>query len=44
MDVRKRFFTVRVMSHCNTLPREAVDAPTMAVFEARPDKALSNLF
>ncbi|KFQ06325.1 hypothetical protein N330_10093, partial [Leptosomus discolor] len=43
VDVRKKFFTVRVVRHWNRLPREAVDAPSLRVFKARLDGALSNL-
>jgi len=43
LDFRKKFFTVRVVKHWNRLPREAVDAPSLAVFKARLDGALSNL-
>ena len=43
LDVRKKFFTVRVVRHWHRLPREAVDAPSLAVFKARLDGALSNL-
>ncbi|KFP15355.1 hypothetical protein Z169_03638, partial [Egretta garzetta] len=42
LDSRKKFFTVRVMRHWNRLPREAVDAPSLGVFKARLDGALSN--
>ena len=38
-----KFFTQRVMSHWNRLPREVVDAPSLEVFKARLDEALGNL-
>jgi len=43
LDMRKKFFTMRVVRHWNRLPREAVDAPSLEVFKARLDGALSNL-
>ncbi|KFQ12596.1 hypothetical protein N330_02313, partial [Leptosomus discolor] len=43
LDIRKNFFTVRVVRHWNRLPREAVAAPSLEVFKARLDEALSNL-
>jgi len=43
LDIRKKFFTMRVVKHWNKLPREAVDAPSLEVFKARLDGALSNL-
>ncbi|KFQ40969.1 hypothetical protein N332_13391, partial [Mesitornis unicolor] len=43
LDFRKKFFTVRVVRHWHRLPREAVDAPSLAVFKARLDGALGNL-
>ncbi|KFQ95749.1 hypothetical protein Y956_15465, partial [Nipponia nippon] len=42
-DARKKLFTVRVVRHWNRLPREAVDAPSLEVFKAGLDGALSNL-
>ncbi|KFV04990.1 hypothetical protein N340_05152, partial [Tauraco erythrolophus] len=43
LDIRKKFFTQRVVRQWNRLPREVVDAPSLAVFKARLDEALGNL-
>ncbi|KFM07518.1 hypothetical protein AS27_14724, partial [Aptenodytes forsteri] len=43
LDIRKKFFTVRVVTHWHRLPREVVDAPSLEVFKARLEGALSNL-
>ncbi|KFU94816.1 hypothetical protein M959_13956, partial [Chaetura pelagica] len=43
LDIRKKFFTVRVVRHWNRLPREVVDAPSLEAFQVRLDGALSNL-
>jgi len=43
LDIRKKFFTVRVVRHWNMLPRKAVDTPSLEVLKARLDEALSNL-
>ena len=43
LDIRKKFFTVRVARHWNRLPRASVDAPSLEVFQARLDGAVSNL-
>ncbi|KFV90427.1 hypothetical protein N326_03246, partial [Eurypyga helias] len=43
LDIRKKFFIKRVVKHWNKLPREAADAPSLEVFQARLDEALSNL-
>jgi len=43
LDRRKKFFTMRVVKHWNRFPREVVDAPSLAVFKARLNGALSNL-
>ena len=41
--VRGKFFTERAVRCWNRLPREAVDAPSLEMFEARLDGALGNL-
>jgi len=43
LDIRKKFFTMRLVKHWHRLPREAVAAPSLAVLKARLDGALSNL-
>ena len=41
--MRKKFFTLRLVGHWNRFPREVVAAPSLEVFKARLDGALSNL-
>ncbi|KFQ52050.1 hypothetical protein N334_09091, partial [Pelecanus crispus] len=43
VDIRKKFFTMRVVKHWNRLRREAVEAPSLATSKVRLDGALSNL-
>ncbi|KFR11966.1 hypothetical protein N306_06604, partial [Opisthocomus hoazin] len=43
LDMRKKFFTVRVAKHWSRLPKEVVDAPSLETFKARLDGALSSL-
>ena len=43
LDVRKKFFTVRVVRHWNRLPREVVGAPSPEMLKVRLGRALSNL-
>ncbi|KFP17642.1 hypothetical protein Z169_07863, partial [Egretta garzetta] len=43
LDIRKKFFTVRMVKHWNRLPREVVEAPSLETFKARLDGALRNL-
>ena len=35
LDIRRKFFTQREVTHWNRLPKEAVDAPSLEAFKAR---------
>ncbi|KFO75761.1 hypothetical protein N303_00424, partial [Cuculus canorus] len=43
LDIRKNFFTMRMVRHWHRLPREAVDASSLEAFKARLDGALGSL-
>jgi len=43
LNMRKNFFTVSVTEPWNTLPRRAVDSPSLEIFKTRLDKVLCNL-
>ena len=43
LDIRKKFFTLRVVRHWNMFPSEAEDAPSLEAFKSRLSGALSNV-
>ena len=43
MDIRRKFFTQRVVMHWKRLTKEFVDAPLLEAFKARLDVALGSL-
>ena len=42
LDIRRKFFTQRVVMYWSRLPKEAVDAPSLEAFKARLDLALGS--
>ena len=43
LDIRRKFFTQRMVIHWSRLPKEVVAAPSLEAFKARLDVALGSL-
>jgi len=43
LAIRRKFFTQRVVTHWNRLPKALVDAPSLKAFQARLDVVLGRL-
>ena len=43
LKISRNFFTLRVVKHLNSFPREVVKSPSLEIFKHRLETVLSNL-